>query len=185
MRKLAAAFAATLVLLCFALAPALAQNWPQKPIRMIVPFPAGGGTDVVARLVAESSVAAAEPADLCRESRRRQRRRRPAALKQSEPDGYTLALHLRHADDGQSLALQGSVLRSAARLRAGGVRGAAAGNAGGEPGAAGEHHRRADRAGQAKARRHRLWLSRCRQFQPSGDGAVLAGDRREDAARAV
>ncbi len=28
------------------------QNWPDKPIRMIVPFPAGGGTDLVGRYVA-------------------------------------------------------------------------------------------------------------------------------------
>jgi tripartite-type tricarboxylate transporter receptor subunit TctC len=34
------------------LAPALAQNWPAKPIRMIVPFPPSGGTDIVARTVA-------------------------------------------------------------------------------------------------------------------------------------
>ena len=27
----------------------LAQSWPAKPIRMLVPFPAGGGTDIVAR----------------------------------------------------------------------------------------------------------------------------------------
>ena len=32
---------------------ASAQDWPQKPIRFIVPFPAGGGTDFVARLVAK------------------------------------------------------------------------------------------------------------------------------------
>lgn len=28
-----------------------AQNWPAKPIRMIVPFPPGGGTDTLARLI--------------------------------------------------------------------------------------------------------------------------------------
>jgi tripartite-type tricarboxylate transporter receptor subunit TctC len=32
---------------------AQAQNWPVKPIRWIVPFPAGGQLDVVARIVAE------------------------------------------------------------------------------------------------------------------------------------
>ena len=30
-----------------------AQAWPQRPIRMICPFPAGGGTDFIARLAAK------------------------------------------------------------------------------------------------------------------------------------
>ena len=32
---------------------ALAQQYPNRPLRLIVPYPAGGATDVVARLVAE------------------------------------------------------------------------------------------------------------------------------------
>jgi tripartite-type tricarboxylate transporter receptor subunit TctC len=32
---------------------AQAQSWPNRPIKLICPFPAGGGTDVIARIVAQ------------------------------------------------------------------------------------------------------------------------------------
>ena len=36
-----------------AAAPALAGPWPERPIKLIVPYPAGGLTDIVSRLVGE------------------------------------------------------------------------------------------------------------------------------------
>ncbi|MBM3557757.1 MAG: tripartite tricarboxylate transporter substrate binding protein [Alphaproteobacteria bacterium] len=51
MRRLALAVLATAA---FVSAPALAQDWPTQPIKIIVPAPAGGGTaDTIARILAD------------------------------------------------------------------------------------------------------------------------------------
>ena len=51
MRIIVAALGALLLAGC--VLPCHAQAWPNKPIRMLVGFPAGGPTDVVARIVSE------------------------------------------------------------------------------------------------------------------------------------
>src|SRR5206468_1289258 len=87
-------FAKLAALLALALAlptAAMAQAWPQRAIKMIVPFPAGGGTDFIARLTAkhlsdrlgqqvfvENRGGAIGAVGL-------------TALMQSDPDGYTIS----------------------------------------------------------------------------------------------
>ena len=42
----------TMCLVALAVPPTFAQGWTARPVRIVVPFPAGGGTDVPARLIA-------------------------------------------------------------------------------------------------------------------------------------
>ena len=53
MRLVAMLAAAALTAAAFAPTAAHAQEWPAKPVRVVVPFPAGGSTDRMTRLVAD------------------------------------------------------------------------------------------------------------------------------------
>lgn len=76
----------------FALAPAWAQDYPGKPIKLIVPFPPGGGTDILARQVAQK-MATDNKWTIVVDNR-------PGAggnigidaAAKSQPDGYTLVM---------------------------------------------------------------------------------------------
>jgi tripartite-type tricarboxylate transporter receptor subunit TctC len=91
MRIHLARLAATLALALALPAAAAAQAWPQRSIKMIVPFPAGGGTDFIAR------VAAKHLSDRLGQQVFVENRGGAngavglQALMQSDPDGYTIS----------------------------------------------------------------------------------------------
>ena len=76
--------------------PVLAQtadaNWPSKPIKMIVPFAAGGGTDLVARALAEKLGAALGQTIIVDNKPGASGVIAMEAAAKAAPDGYTLVL---------------------------------------------------------------------------------------------
>lgn len=81
---------AILALLAALISPARAEEWPVHPLRLIVPFPAGGSADVQSRVIAEAlSAALGQPAVVDN---------KPGAggniaateAARAAPDGYTL-----------------------------------------------------------------------------------------------
>jgi tripartite-type tricarboxylate transporter receptor subunit TctC len=50
-------FAFIVTLACLSALPTLAQEYPARQIRVVLPFPAGGGSDIIARVVAQKLTA--------------------------------------------------------------------------------------------------------------------------------
>ena len=93
-RAIAAAYAGLLVAAVLAAAPAHAQPWPSKPIRLLVPHAPGGVTDAITRIVAQPlSEALGQPIVV---------ENRPGAsgllgteiAARAAPDGYTLLMYV-------------------------------------------------------------------------------------------
>jgi tripartite-type tricarboxylate transporter receptor subunit TctC len=86
MRRVAA------LLLFLASTLAGAQDWPSRPVRLILPFPPGGGTDILGRLIAERlSASLGQP--VVTENRGGAGGNVGAeAAARSAPDGYTIVL---------------------------------------------------------------------------------------------
>jgi tripartite-type tricarboxylate transporter receptor subunit TctC len=86
----------SLVVLFFALVlptVALAQTFPSKPIRMIVPFPAGGTTDIVARLIAQRMTESMGQAVTVDNRGGAGGQIGADLMAKSAPDGYTILMH--------------------------------------------------------------------------------------------
>jgi len=91
MQKLLARIGLALGLVLFVPAVAVAQAWPQKPVKMIVPFPAGGGTDFIARLVARHLTDRLGQQVFVENRAGANGSIGLQALMTSDPDGYTIA----------------------------------------------------------------------------------------------
>jgi len=86
MRRAVMAICALLVTL-----PAMAQEWqPDRPVRIIVPFPPGGATDLIARILAERASRDLPHRWVVENRSGANGNIGMAAAAQSTPDGYTL-----------------------------------------------------------------------------------------------
>lgn len=81
---------------CFALligcAQAYADDWPSRPVRIVVPFSAGGGTDTVARVLAQKLGEKFNQSFVVENKPGASGMIGAAAVAKASPDGYTLLI---------------------------------------------------------------------------------------------
>jgi len=81
------------VLLALLAFPVAAQNYPAKTVRIIVPFPAGGSTDVLARMAAQKLNESYGQVFIAENRPGATGTIAGAFVAKSPPDGYTLIMH--------------------------------------------------------------------------------------------
>lgn len=75
------------------LSPAVAQNYPSRPITLLVPFAAGGATDTVARVTAQSMSKLLGQPIVIENALGAGGTIAATRASRAEPDGYTLLIH--------------------------------------------------------------------------------------------
>jgi tripartite-type tricarboxylate transporter receptor subunit TctC len=96
--KFMRAFAAAIWVACSALvcplaAPALAQTYPNKPITLICPFPPGGATDAIARIIQDAMTQSLGQQLVIENIGGAGGMIAAARAARAAPDGYTLMIH--------------------------------------------------------------------------------------------
>ena len=80
-------------ILAFGISGASAQNYPTRTITMMIPFAAGGPTDTVGRLIAESMSKTLGQQVIIENAAGAGGTRAPGLVVKAAPDGYTILLH--------------------------------------------------------------------------------------------
>ncbi len=86
--------------------PAVAQapaTWPEKPIKLVIPFPPGGGTDFLARLLGQKMGESLKQAIVVENKPGAATTIAADIVAKSAPDGYTLLMMLRDMSINPSL----------------------------------------------------------------------------------
>ena len=163
---------------------AQAQSYPSRPVNVIVPFPAGGSTDWLARMLSQKLEQRLKGASFVVENRPGGANVVAAvSVAKAPPDGHTLLM-----TTSTTMAINVSVfknlgLRPGQGFRAGRARLGRAVRAGGQCRPAGEVDRRPGQGGEGEAGRSHLRLDRRRLGRASLHGAAAErarhrGDRR-------
>src|SRR3981081_2724593 len=90
--KFSAALVGGLLALIALAEPVCAQSYPNRPIKLLVPFTPGGGTDLLARIVSRKRAENTGPPIVGGNRPGANTLIAPEALVRSAPDGYTLLL---------------------------------------------------------------------------------------------
>ena len=93
MKRLFTAFLIALGLATLGSTPALAQAWPNKTIRMVSPWPTGGGNDILGRMLAEALSGPLGQSVIVDNTGGANGLIGAEAVAKAAPDGYTIMFH--------------------------------------------------------------------------------------------